>query len=160
MSGQSSDLVTRICACRRTLAGYAVVNCRGSYSEAQDSAQETIVRAWRFQSTFTETHEKSLISWLFTILLNVHRSRWRRRKTAERAALLIAADPQEVDCEGPASLHAEELSRRLSTLPESQRAAIVGILDGGTYEGVARQLRIPIGTVKSRIWRAREALGA
>ena len=128
----------------------------GDRSRADDLVQDTLERAlvklhlWRPGS--------DLRAWLFTVMHNVHVNQARAP-----GANLVTLDVETLDI--PArdtqadGLELRDLATMLARLPEEQREALLLVgLEEMTYDEVARALGIPIGTVMSRLSRARERL--
>ncbi|MCI0547637.1 MAG: sigma-70 family RNA polymerase sigma factor [Candidatus Rokubacteria bacterium] len=132
-------------------------------SEAQDLVQETYVRAMRFSHRFQPgTH---LRAWLFQILRNTfltfYRLREREPATAEeglpdgRAPMFHDAPDEDGES---AEMHTD-LERALARIPEEFRTPLLlAEVEGLSLEDVARVMDCPVGTVKSRIFRAKERL--
>jgi len=125
---------------------------------ADDLVQECLVRGLAKQHLWAEGTD--LGAWLFTIMhnqfVNVVR-RGVREGTAvaisETAPPLIRAPNQD------RRLELRDLQRALALLPEEQRSVILLVgLEGMAYETVAEVVGIALGTVRSRLWRGREAL--
>ena len=134
----------------------------GSAADADDLTQATIERAiarldqWAWGS--------SLQSWLFTIAHNLHRNQ--RRDAANRLRLLEEHGLElEASADGAAAAEARatlgEVRRLVLRLPEEQRAALLLVaVEGLSYREAAELLEVPVGTVTSRLARAREGLRA
>lgn len=163
----SSELVAEH---QRTVVQLAA-NLLGDREEALDLSQEVFLRVFRTIHRFRG--QSSLRTWIYRIVVNQARNRhrfWRRRRRAEQISLdqHVAAHGDILRCLGPAPdrvLAQKELAARLSQaldrLPFEQRTAIVlREVDGLSYEEIAFSLNIAIGTVKSRLTRARLALRA
>ena len=133
--------------------------------EADDLVQETYLRALRFADRFTPgTH---LRAWLFQILRNTFLTFYRVR---ERESAI--ADDGVPDWDVPMFHDAPEdsssvmeahtdLERALRRLPEEFRTVLLlAEVEGMPLEEVARVMECPVGTVKSRIFRAKERLRA
>jgi RNA polymerase sigma-70 factor (ECF subfamily) len=127
-------------------------------ARADDLVQNSLVRAIAKQQLWQPGTD--LRAWLFTILhhQNVNdvrgSSRGRDGVPVEKVAPSLAAvsDPT-------AALQIRDLERAMAALPEGQRRVILLVgLEGMSYEEVATILRIPIGTVRSRLSRGRETL--
>jgi RNA polymerase sigma-70 factor (ECF subfamily) len=117
---------------------------------ADDLVQDTLVRALRAEHLF---HGGDIRKWLYTILTNLNRNRL--RSLARRPPALPL---DEFDMSGSAGpeMGSRDIERALATLTEDQRAALVLIvLEGLSYREVADVLAVPIGTVMSRLARAR-----
>ena len=138
------------------LRAFAVSLC-GNLDRADDLVQETLVKAWSNIGTFVEG--TNLRAWLFTILRNIYYSEYRkrRREVADPegafAAKLATAPAQ--------SGHMDLLDFRaaLQQLPSDQREALILIgASGLSYEEAAGVCGCAIGTMKSRVNRARSRL--
>ncbi len=129
----------------------------GDPTAADDLAQEAMVKAWDARRTFEiGTNMKA---WTFMILRNQFysekRRSWRQTQLDQEAAerTLVAVD----DPASPVAL--DELRLGLAMLPAEQREALVLVGAGGfAYEGAAEICGCAVGTVKSRVSRARRAL--
>lgn len=116
---------------------------------ADDLVQDTLVRALRSEKLFLGG---DLRAWLYTILTNLNRNR--RRSLARQPAITelhdVTADASGTEAEG------RDISRALATLVEDQRAVLLLVaLEGLSYRDVAEIQGVPIGTVMSRLARAR-----
>ena len=117
---------------------------------ADDLVQDTLVRALRSEHLF---HGGEVRSWLYTILTNLNRNRL--RSLARRPMLLPLEDNDTTDLTGPEA-GGRDIERALGTLVEDQRSALLlVVLEGLTYREVAEIQGVPIGTVMSRLARAR-----
>jgi RNA polymerase sigma-70 factor, ECF subfamily len=138
--------------------------------EAQDLTQETFLQAYRNISTFRG--EADLKTWLYRIAVNQARNRWRWWRRRRREVTVSLDDPTGdsditygMCIEYPSDSPEEQvlsrerealLSRALATLKRSFREVIVlRDIEGLSYEEVAETLQINMGTVKSRLARAR-----
>lgn len=130
----------------------------GNADLADDLVQETMLKAWKARGQYIPG-PSSMKSWAFVILRNCFLSQMRRKKftadydelAAER--LLVAPDDQDD------SLHLADVQRALLMLPVDQREALVLIGAGGlSYEEGAAICGCAVGTMKSRVSRARSAL--
>ncbi|MFC0241982.1 sigma-70 family RNA polymerase sigma factor [Rhodopseudomonas telluris] len=121
---------------------------------ADDLVQDTLVRALRSEKLFLGG---DLRSWLYTILTNLNRNR--RRTLARRPTLMPLTDTS-VDASGTEA-EGGDIARALATLVEEQRAALLlVVLEGLSYREVAEIQGVPIGTVMSRLARARAHIRA
>jgi RNA polymerase sigma-70 factor (ECF subfamily) len=117
---------------------------------ADDLVQDTLVRALRSEHLF---HGGDIRSWLYTILTNLNRNRL--RALARRPALQPIEDNDAAEVAGPEA-GARDIERALASLVEDQRSALLlVVLEGLSYREVAQVQGVPIGTVMSRLARAR-----
>jgi RNA polymerase sigma-70 factor (ECF subfamily) len=122
---------------------------------ADDLVQDTLVRALRSEHLF---HGGDIRSWLYTILTNLNRNRL--RSLARRPAL---SPLDEAEAPGPAGPEAggRDIERALAGLVDDQRVALLlVVLEGLSYREVAEVQGVPIGTVMSRLARARAQIRA
>jgi RNA polymerase sigma-70 factor (ECF subfamily) len=126
-------------------------------TEADDLAQDALAKAWASRASFTLG--TNLKAWVFMILRNQFysdkRRAWRStpldQEVAERT-LVAVTDPT-------ARLELDELRRAMAMLPDDQREALILIGAGGmSYEEASEICGVAIGTVKSRVSRARDRL--
>ena len=145
------------------------VNLLGDRDEALDLSQEVFLRVFRTIHRFRG--QSSLRTWIYRIALNQARNRhrfWRRRHRADQVSLdqhiATHGDFESAGESGPDRLLAqkqlaEQLKHALDDLPFDQRSVIVlREIDGLSYEEIAFSLGVAVGTVKSRLTRARQAL--
>jgi len=144
-------LIPHLRAFARTLCGDATA--------ADDLAQDAMLKAWDARASYQMG--TNMKAWTFMILRNQFysekRRSWRQTQLDQEAAerTLMAVD----DPESPVAL--DELRMALSTLPDEQREALVLVGAGGfAYEEAAEICGCAVGTVKSRVSRARRALQA
>jgi RNA polymerase sigma-70 factor, ECF subfamily len=122
---------------------------------ADDLVQDTLVRALRSEHLF---HGGEIRSWLYTILTNLNRNRL--RSLARRPAMTSIGDNDAPDMAGPEA-GGRDIERALATLVEDQRTALLlVVLEGLSYREVAEVQGVPIGTVMSRLARARMQIKA
>jgi RNA polymerase sigma-70 factor (ECF subfamily) len=122
---------------------------------ADDLVQDTLVRALRSEHLF---YGGDLRSWLYTILTNLNRNRL--RSLARRPTLMPIEDNDAPDLAGPEA-GSRDIERALATLVEDQRTALLlVVLEGLSYREVAEVQGVPIGTVMSRLARARVQIKA
>jgi len=131
-------------------------------AEAEDVVQDACVRAMRFFSSLRDDNARA---WLFTIVRNTWYSRVSRRATAAEATLEdTARDERPDDAPDPEArlLQQHDVARvraALEELPVDFREVLVlREIEGLSYKEIAAVVRVPIGTVMSRIARARERL--
>ena len=137
----------------------------GDYDDAAETSQEVFLSAYRAIGQFRG--EANFSTWLYRIAIN--HATTRRKSANLRQKRLVPLDGTDMvdDVQaGPAeSLETKELresvQRALNDLePEDAAVILLRDLQDVPYEDVARVLKIPVGTVKSRLHRARQALKA
>ena len=126
---------------------------------ADDLVQETILRAWanidKFQSG------TNLNAWLFTILRNQFHSEYRKRKREVEDADGSYAARLRTHPDQHSRLDLEDFQAALITLPLDQREALLLVgAQGMSYEEAAAVCNVAVGTVKSRVNRARSRLAS
>jgi RNA polymerase sigma-70 factor (ECF subfamily) len=145
----------------------------GDYEEACDTVQDAFLSAYRAIKKFRG--EAKFSSWLYGIVLNQARSRLRQRAGQARIRSLSLDDPPEDESgrkvldipsqEDSAleQLEQKEIEEKVQTcinLLEAEQREVLVLRDiqGHSYEEIQQILALPEGTVKSRLYRAREAL--
>jgi RNA polymerase sigma factor (sigma-70 family) len=129
----------------------------GDRATADDLVQDTLERAWAKLHLYRRGTD--LRAWLFTVMHNVHVNRVR----ASRVTDPLDDEMPELAQRAPQgdTLLVRDLDRAIVRLPAEQRAVLLLVtLEEMSYDEVARTLGIPIGTVMSRLSRAREKLRA
>ena len=145
LSGFRQNVQASIPALRR----YARALTRDAEA-ADDLVQDTLVRALRSEHLF---HGGDLRSWLYTILTNLNRNRL--RSLSRRPSFASIEDNDAPDASGPEG-GARDIERALASLVDDQRVALLlVVLEGMSYREVAEVQGVPIGTVMSRLARAR-----
>jgi RNA polymerase sigma-70 factor (ECF subfamily) len=127
----------------------------GERAAADDLVQDTLERAWAKLHLYRRGTD--MRAWLFTVMHNVHVNKLR----ANRATEELDDDMAELAQRAPQgdALLVRDLDRSIALLPAEQRAVLLLVtLEDMSYEDVARTLAIPMGTVMSRLSRAREKL--
>lgn len=129
----------------------------GNPDTADDLAQETLVKAWQSRNTFAPG--TNLKAWLFTILRNQfysdRRRAWRQAPWDQDAAERIPGASEEQSWAAELS----DTARALTSLSDEQREALILVGAGGfSYEAAAQICNCAVGTVKSRVARARKTL--
>ena len=127
-----------------------------SSEEAEDIVQETFVRVYQHRQSFNFKHCFS--TWIYTIALNLARNELRKRKKFKFFEISeMQGNEKEfaVDAKIPSRLP-QVLDKAIRGLPEKYRVAfILRDVEEMPYEEVAKVLGVPLGTVKSRVNRAR-----
>lgn len=144
-----ADLIPHLRAFARSLCGDPTL--------ADDLAQDAMLKAWKARASFQPG--TNMKAWAFTILRNLFysekRRSWRRQPLdPEVAEATLVASDNSAD-----NLELLSLRNALAQLPEDQREALILVGAGGLpYEEVAEICDCAVGTVKSRVSRARKAL--
>jgi RNA polymerase sigma-70 factor (ECF subfamily) len=154
MSMTAEDVVIHVPELRR----YARQLTRDNH-QADDLLQETITRA--LGKLYLYDPSGSFKGWLCTIMKNLFLDDRRRRQKWPTSSFVEQehgahrfAKPEQVD-----RLVLKELKVAITKLPEAQRKVLMGVVaEGWSYEEAAERLGIAIGTVRSRLFRARSAL--
>lgn len=152
---EHSDTVLRFCL-RRT----------GDLSRAEDLCAAVFYAAWRRRNEVDLTGRNAL-PWLYAVATNAIRNERRSLRRAKVALHRLPAAPAEPDATDEVVDRVDASSRsrlalaRLKELPQAERDVLVLCVGRDrTYRDAARELHIPIGTVRSRLARARARLDA
>ena len=150
------------------------IRLTGSPDEAEDLVQETFLRAFRSWDQYTRGTKAK--SWLFTICRNVF---LRKRERAKRHEEIISENATRADASSAglvspvwSAVHAldpegdffesivdERIIAAIEALPEEYRTAVVlSDIEGLPYAEIAELMDVPVGTVKSRLFRGRRRL--
>ncbi|MEO8748745.1 MAG: RNA polymerase sigma factor RpoE [Rhodanobacter sp.] len=140
-----------------------------NHAECEDIAQESFMRAWRAIATFRG--DSAFYTWLYKIAVNTaknHLVAMKRRPPADDvdvddAAFMVGAERMQDNATPEHEMMRQEIEQSVFStvqeLPEELRTAItLREVDGLSYEEIAQAMDCPIGTVRSRIFRAREAI--
>ena len=132
------------------------ISLTGDLDRADDLVQEAIVRGLSHLDSFTPG--TNMQAWLFTILRNQFHTGYRKRRRevedpdGQYAAKLAAAPTQD------GYINLKDLGTALLQIPVEQREAVLLVAGGISYEEAAQICGVAIGTIKSRVNRARHAL--
>lgn len=149
MQDQLAELVPNLRAFARSI-------CRNA-DHADDLVQETLVKAWRYRSSFAAG--SNLKAWLFTILRNTFVSERRKRKYEVHDHDGIMAQQLSVKAAQPGHMDLLDFSKAFEQLADEQREALLLIgAEGFSYEDAALMCGCAVGTIKSRVNRARVKL--
>ncbi|HXW03811.1 MAG TPA: sigma-70 family RNA polymerase sigma factor [Vicinamibacterales bacterium] len=183
VGGSEAALIQRCAArdedaCAELVAGHQrmvyqlSLNLLGDHNEALDLSQEVFLRIFRTIHSFRG--QSALRTWIYRIVVNQarNRQRWWRRRHRSQQVSLDEHIRHHGDLAGQSNgdspdraLSRKELASQIRTaldsLPFDQRTALVlREIDGLSYEEIGFSLGIAVGTVKSRLARARDALRA
>ena len=132
----------------------------GDREDAQDAAQEAFLNAWRGLASFQG--DSSFSTWLYRLASNACIDLLRKRKRRQEGEAPHSLDDEAAGWPEPAAPGAgpeEELERELRALPDHQREILVmREVSGLSYQEIGELLSLDLGTVKSRLARARLAL--
>ncbi len=146
------DLVAAI----PNMRAFAISLC-GNRDRADDLVQEALVKAWNHLNSFEVG--TNLKAWLFTILRNAYFSELRKTKREVSDSDGVMAARVAIPAEQHAHLDLKDLSYALAKLPADQREALILVgAEGFSYEDAASISGCAVGTVKSRVNRARTKL--
>jgi RNA polymerase sigma-70 factor (ECF subfamily) len=147
------------------LYGFAVRRL-GSAADAEDLVATVFLEAWRQRSRII-CHERSLRPWLFGVASNLVRRQFRTRHRHGRALDTLAQQRDlsaEQDAQHDAAAikaEADHVLRRCASLPKAQRDVLrLRVWEHLSYEEIALVMGVPVGTVRSRLARARRRLEA
>ena len=152
---------------------HRIISLVGRYvsdqAEAMDVAQEAFIKAYRAIDRFRG--DSAFYTWLYRIAINTAKNWLVARKRRPPASDIDAADAEQYDIESRLKEHGtperemmrDEIKRTvydtIAGLPDDLRTAIMlREMEGMSYEDIAVTMDCPIGTVRSRIFRAREAI--
>ena len=169
-SGGDEQACAELVSTHQRMVFTLALHLLGDRDEALDLSQEVFLRVFRTLASFRG--QSALRTWIYRIVVNQARNRqrwWRRRHRSEQVSLdehiRLFGDSMEAkaDVLPDRLLASKETASRirqaLDRLPFDQRTAIVlREIDGLSYEEIAFSLGVAIGTVKSRLTRARHAL--
>lgn len=142
----------------------------GSPEDAQDAAQEALIKVFKSLGSFKA--EAQFSTWLYRIVVNTCNDYLRRERRHTHFSLdqQLETDDGSItrdvpdESMAPERVHEkrvlqEKVQRAIQALPEQQRTVVVlRDIEGMSYEVIASMLDLPVGTVKSRINRGRDAL--
>jgi RNA polymerase sigma-70 factor (ECF subfamily) len=140
------------------LRAFAIGLC-GKTDGADDLVQETLVRAWANKTAFQPG--TNLVAWLYTILRNAFYTEFRKRRhevadTDGQFAATLASRPSQ-----ESHIEFQDFRAALAKLPDDQREALLLVGSSGlSYEEAAQICDCALGTMKSRVYRARTRLAA
>ena len=154
----TDSLRNDILAAVPSLRAFAI-SLSGNADRADDLVQETLLRALANIDSFQPG--SNLPAWLFTILRNLFRSDYRKRRREVEDAEGNYAKTLKTQPSQNAHLEFEEFRTALEKLPQDQREALILVgASGFSYEDAASICGCAVGTIKSRVNRARSKLAA
>lgn len=136
----------------------------GDPDEAADASQDTFLTALRKLSTFRG--ESAFTTWLHRVTVNTCYDSLRRKRRRPLLQIVTDEDDERPETSLPVADHSEQVAlsvdvaKALAEVPEEFRVALVmADVQDLPYEEIGRILDVPVGTVKSRVFRGRAALG-
>ncbi len=139
---------------------YFAYSLTTDHEEAKDLLQETMLKALTNRDKFTDP--RNFNSWAYTIMKNTFINNYRRN--AKSNTIFNKTDnnenlPHKLEAISPESEHAfKEIKKKVDNLQDDFRIPFQMFTDGFKYKEIAEELNIPIGTVKSKIFFARQKL--
>jgi RNA polymerase sigma-70 factor (ECF subfamily) len=153
----NDDFARDLIAMVPSMRAFARMLCSGNVAEADDLAQDAWTKAWANRDSFT--FGTNLKAWCFMILRNQFYSDKRRSWRSQPLDPEVAEQTLVANTNPTGNLELDEMRRALSMLPESQREALILVGAGGlSYEEAAEITGVALGTMKSRVSRARDAI--
>ena len=153
MSGTNDRFLDQVTAMLPALRAFGRSLC-GDMARADDLVQDTVLKAWTNREQFQSG--SNLKAWLFTILRNCYYSELRHRKFEVEDPEGVCAAQVSVQPDHDLKLHLRDLSNALQLLPPDQREALILVCATGlSYEETAEVCGCAVGTIKSRVNRAR-----
>jgi len=138
----------------RSLLRFAL-RLTGNSFAAEDLVQETLLLAWRgFHQLERETNARA---WLFRILVNAHRGQHRKTRSAPETVELKPGITAVCDA-GAGHLEVTQALQRLGS--DHRTVLLLAVVEGFTCREIAEILAVPMGTVMSRLARARKRLAS
>jgi RNA polymerase sigma-70 factor (ECF subfamily) len=152
---------TRIMKEKSSLKNFALSLTRNN-EDALDLLQDTYVKAISYRTKFEDS--TNLKAWLFTIMKNTFINAYRRN--VKTRALIVKGDDialnrafkQNSYDHSESRLNAKEIIQHIEKLEDDYKVPFTRYYNGYKYEEIAQELKLPLGTVKSRIFIARKTL--
>lgn len=133
------------------------VSLSGKHDKADDLVQDTMMKAWAKQESFEMG--TNIKAWLFTILRNEFYSQMRKRGREVQDSDGLFTERMAVHPSQYGSMDLHDFRKALAALPDDQREAVILIgASGFSYEEAAEICKCAVGTMKSRVSRARSRL--
>ncbi len=156
MRQRDDDLETLLIGAVPNLRAFANSLC-GDATRADDLVQDTLVKAWANLASFEKG--SNLKAWLFTILRNTYFSELRKRRREVEDADGVLAERMSVLPDQQAHMDLIDFKKAFGLLSDDQKVVLLLVgAEGFSYEEAAKITGAAVGTVKSRVNRARAAL--
>ena len=141
---------------------YFALKLTSDMDDAEDLLQETFLKALKYKDKFQE--QTNLKSWLYTIMKNTFINNYRRN--VRKRSIMTSSDDKEYLIPAPnysavspeSHFNHKEISKTVDSLSDDCRIPFLMHNEGYKYKEIAEDLNLPIGTVKSRIFLARQRL--
>ena len=148
---------------RDFLKGFALGFTR-DMQDAEDLIQDTMVKALRYKNNFKEG--TNIKGWLYTIMRNIFINNYKRKKfqntivdTTDNQFFINSSTQMQADTVTTV-INEQDIRESIDGLKDEFRVPFNMFVEGYHYDEIAKELGIPMGTVKSRIFHARKKLGA
>ena len=156
----TTDIMNRVLVFDDRLRNYAVSLTRNR-EDAEDLVQDTYLKVLQNFESFSE--DNNLKAWVFTIMRNTFINGYRRKQkskvfTDESEDSVFTSTATVSDDASDLPLYVSEITSAISSMKDNQRDAFELFVDGFKYQEIADMLHVSIGTVKSRIFFARQKL--
>lgn len=139
----------------KTLKGFAFNLTRDS-EDASDLLQDTIVKAIQYRSQYVRAG--NFKSWLITIMKNTFINNYRRNKLKLNAISEITYTSNNKLNGTESNINAKEIEKNIENLSDEYKLPLEKFINGFKYQEIADEMKLPIGTVKSRIFFARNKI--
>ena len=155
-TNDDDDFRTELVALIPHMRAFARTLCNDR-AQAEDLAQDALARAWASRDRFEMG--TNMKAWTFMILRNQFYSDKRRSWRSSQLDPEVAERTLVAVTSGTANLELDELRRAMAMLPDDQREALILIGAGGlSYDEASEICGVAVGTIKSRVSRARDRL--
>ena len=141
---------------------YFALSLTANKDDADDLFQETYLRAFRYREKMTD--QRNVKAWIYTIMRNIFINEY-RRKFKSSASISYTDDPYQLDNDksrytvaGDEEFSVKEIEKVINELDEEYRIPFMMHLQGYKYKEIADENNLLMGTVKSRIFNARQKL--
>lgn len=130
--------------------------------DAKDLIQETILKAIRYHEQYDKT--KCIKAWLYVVMKNIFINSYRKRSkginilNAQNHETISSLNYNSVNNRSESDFAISDIAQAVNNLPEIYGKTFLKYVIGYKYEEISKELQIPIGTVKTRIYHARELL--
>jgi RNA polymerase sigma-70 factor (ECF subfamily) len=136
-----------------------ILRILGNREETEDILQETFLRVYRERESYDFSYQFS--TWIYTIALNLTKNELRKRKRYSFLGIDLFSNRREFAVESVGNPNGISLflEKAIASLPEKYKSAfLLRDINHFSYEEISKTLEVPMGTVKSRVNRARNIL--